>query len=154
MHASESCFRGDLRYDVGPALTRPALQRIQADRLNSALFSTYLIVSIYSLFPTAKEKAEREADRESDIEMKKVMNYSPESEESQEERWERNRQIFLNLPKTPMTPGFGAKNPMTPRTVAFTQLNGGPGPSTAGKGPVGGLKFREQYGESGVPDGR
>lgn len=90
--------------------------------------------------------------------MKKVMTEnSPDSELSQEEKWERNRQIFLNLPKTPNTPGFGAKNPMTPRTVAFTQLSGGPGQAQvrrqaqmpSSRGPAGGLKFREQY-----PDGR
>lgn len=106
------------------------------------------------MFPTKEEKAEREAQRGSDMEMKKVPGWGSEPEMSREEKWERNRQIFLNLPKTPNTPGFGMKNPMTPRTVAFTQLNGGgEGPSKT-KGPVGGLKFREQYGESGVPDAR
>ncbi|KAK4547107.1 hypothetical protein LTR36_001328 [Oleoguttula mirabilis] len=119
-----------------------------------ALFSSYLILSIWSLFPTKAELAEREADRtDPDIEMKKVVMDSPESEMSQEDKWERNRQIFLNLPKTPNTAGFGANNPTTPRTVAFTQLNGGPGPSRQ-QGPAGGLKFREQYADGKVPDGR
>ena len=89
--------------------------------------------------------------------MKKVNEYSPDNELSREEIWERNRQMFLNLPKTPNTPGFGRANPMTPRTVAFTQLNGGqaPGPSSSRgqvAGPSGGLKFRDQYGN--VPDAR
>ena len=72
--------------------------------------------------------------------------------EDREMRWERNRQIFLNLPKTPNTAGVGMQNPMTPRTVAFTQLNGGPGPSSQHQ-PAG-LKFREQYGDGTVLDGR
>lgn len=118
---------------------------------SSALFSFYTIFSCYSLMPTDAERAERQEARQSDIEMKKVVEYSPDSEMSQEGKWERNRQIFLNLPKTPNTPGFGMKNPMTPRTVAFTQLNGG---QPTSRGPPGGLKFREQYGDSKVPDGR
>lgn len=88
--------------------------------------------------------------------MKKIEEYSPDSELSQEEKWERNRQMFLNLPKTPNTPGFGQRNPMTPRTVAFTALNGGAGPSQplASAGPSGPLPFRQQYAQGSVPDGR
>ncbi|KAK5704571.1 hypothetical protein LTR17_021767 [Elasticomyces elasticus] len=103
-----------------------------------ALFSCYLIWSVYSMWPTPAEKAARKANKDSDIELKRVSEYSPETELTREEIWERNRQMFLNLPKTPNTPGFGVKgaglnglNPMTPRTVAFTQLNGGAGPSQA-----------------------
>lgn len=103
------------------------------------------------MWPTKEEKAERMQRREEDIEMKKFGEYTPDSDLSREETWEKNRQIFLNLPKTPNTPGFGAKNPMTPRTVAFTQLNGGqaPGPSSSRATPAvssSGLKFRDQYG--------
>ena len=87
--------------------------------------------------------------------MRKVAVEGNETTLSQEEKWERNRQIFLNLPKTPNTAGFGMQmqNPMTPRTVAFTQLNGGPGPSSQQHQPAG-LKFREQYGDGGGVDGR
>ena len=112
----------------------------------SALFSVYTIWSLYSMWPTPAEKAERKANREADIELKRVNAYTPETELSREEVWERNREMFLNLPKTPNTPGFGMRNglnPMTPRTVAFTQLNGGAGPSQAG--PSGGLQHREGY---------
>ncbi|KAK3675286.1 hypothetical protein LTR78_004796 [Recurvomyces mirabilis] len=120
-----------------------------------ALFSVYFIWSVMSMWPTPSERAERDQQYEADIEMKKVNEYSPDSELSREEVWERNRQMFLNLPKTPNTPGFGRQNPMTPRTVAFTQLNGGQAPSQSSTaGPSGGLKFRDQYGEAGVPDGR
>ncbi|KAK5111133.1 hypothetical protein LTR62_005332 [Meristemomyces frigidus] len=122
-----------------------------------ALFSTYLIWSVVSMFPTKVEQMERNRQYEEDIEMKKVNEYSPDDELSREEIWERNRQMFLNLPKTPNTPGFGRQNPMTPRTTAFTQLNGGlaPGPSRGDvAGPSDGLKFREQYGEARVLDGK
>jgi hypothetical protein len=95
-----------------------------------------------------------------DLEMKRLNKddryYDPDSGLSKEERWERNRQIFLNLPKTPGTPGFGMKSAMTPRTTAFTQLNGGYAPPRTPRmaGPKGGLKFREQYGDVAVPDAR
>ncbi|KAK3092173.1 hypothetical protein LTR53_019707, partial [Teratosphaeriaceae sp. CCFEE 6253] len=84
-----------------------------------ALFSTYLIWSLYSLYPTAAERAERKASKDADIELKRVNAYNPEDAElSREEIWNRNRQLFLNLPKTPNTPGFGGMkgglNPMTP----------------------------------------
>ena len=82
---------------------------------------------------------------------------------TRDEQRDMNRQIFLNLPKTPTTPwGRDASNPMTPRTVAFTQLNGGAGaePTSqgpyqvtgAGQGPSRLLPFRQQYGNHG-PDG-
>jgi len=81
---------------------------------------------------------------------------SPDSTLSREEKWERNRQIFLNLPKTPNTPGFAVKSAMTPRTVAFTALNGGEGPSKPAAPGVGGLPFRQQFGERSAkfPDAR
>lgn len=110
------------------------------------MFCIYFLLSVWSLFPTAAEKAERDADRETDIEMKKMSEYSPDPSLTKEERWERNRQIFLNLPKTPNNAqGFGAGlNPMTPRTVAFTHLNGGEGPSRQMEGRRV-LPFRQQY---------
>ncbi|KAH9822908.1 hypothetical protein Tdes44962_MAKER00736 [Teratosphaeria destructans] len=129
------------------------------------LFFAYLCLSFYStLRPMPEEKLQRSIDRKEDIEMKKVLSYyNTQDELSKEERWERNRQIFLNLPKTPNTAGFGRLNPMTPRTVAFTQLNGGKAPAhassrevkeervaspvSAGSGPTGGLRFREEYPE-------
>lgn len=101
---------------------------------------------------TPAEKEARDVEYKSDIEMKKYINFGPDANLSKEERWENNRQLFANLPKTPNTPGFGL-NPMTPRTVAFTALNGGQGPST-GKS-TGPLPFREHYGgDQKVPDGR
>jgi len=118
-----------------------------------ALFTVYFLVSIHSCWITNDEKIERLEEKEFDIEMKRIhASFAAEDEMTRQEKWEMNRQIFMNLPKTPTTPGFGLNYPMTPRTVAFTQLNGGPAPKTpivsvTPKGPIGGLKFREQYGD-------
>ena len=81
----------------------------------------------------------------------------PDAGLTKEEKSERNRQIFLNLPKTPNTPGYGQMPMMTPRTTAFTHLSGGnvatPAPVTAGSSSVSRpLAFREQYGEVSIPD--
>ncbi|KAK0252500.1 hypothetical protein B0A54_05758 [Friedmanniomyces endolithicus] len=126
-----------------------------------ALFSCYFIWSVYSMWPTAAERAERKAHKQSDIELKRVNEYSPDNELTREEIWERNRQMFLNLPKTPNTPGFGGSgggmNPMTPRTVAFTQLNGGAGPSKGMGMPSTRQQLRDRFGGGGdgrVPDAR
>nr|POE77504.1 hypothetical protein CFP56_09151 [Quercus suber] len=110
------------------------------------LFSVYLILSVWSMFLTPAEKKAREVDYRTDIEMKKYINYGADANLSKEEKWEKNRQLFMNLPKTPNSPGFGLRNPMTPRTVAFTALNGGPSTNTT----TGKLPFREHY----APDGR
>jgi hypothetical protein len=101
--------------------------------------------------------------------MKKLTEYRPQTMTRDEQR-DMNRQIFLNLPKTPTTPwGRDPSNPMTPRTVAFTQLNGDasgnastmPQPQPAqnqyqmpssGQGPSRLLPFRQHYGGHG-PDG-
>lgn len=88
--------------------------------------------------------------------------YSDDEGLTKDERREKNRQLFLNLPKTPNTPGFGVHNPMTPRTVAFTQLNGGERPHVSSAGPSRSLPFRElsyelqsvQMGSKGMPDAR
>jgi hypothetical protein len=82
--------------------------------------------------------------------------YRPQTMTRDEQR-DMNRQIFLNLPKTPTTPwGRDPSNPMTPRTVAFTQLNGAapngyqhgtPQVVGAGQGPSRLLPFRQRYGD-------
>lgn len=74
--------------------------------------------------------------------------YGMDDDLSREERRERNRELFMNLPKTPNTP-FGGM-PQTPRTTAFTQLNGGPAhgryENRSTMGPTTPLPFREHYG--------
>lgn len=112
------------------------------DHATRALFVVYLGYSIWCCIPTEAESVEREADRRADLEMKKLSMYS-DGHLTKEERREQNRQLFMNLPKTPNTPGFGVHNPMTPRTTAFTQLNGGEVPMVSKAGPSRSLPFRE-----------
>jgi hypothetical protein len=93
------------------------------------LFATYLVHGLYSSIPTPEERAEREADYLADIEIKKLSTYIGNDFNGRDNEFEMdNKTVFLNLPKTPKTPGFGALNPMTPRTTAFTRLNGGKAP--------------------------
>lgn len=112
------------------------------------LFTAYFAHAAWSAVPTAHEKAEREAERLADLEMKKVL--AGEDSDSFEMGPTGGRNIFLNLPKTPMTPGFGAANPMTPRTTAFTKLNGGKAPEVrvTASSPSRALPFREHYGNA------
>lgn len=121
----------------------------------TALFVAYLGYSIWCCFPTDQEKAERYADHQSAVEMKKLSMYGSNADLSQDERREANRQLFMSLPKTPNTPGFGqALNPMTPRTVAFTQLNGvPPTPRVNTAVPDKQLPFRDYYEPQNAPDG-
>ncbi|KAL9535795.1 Kojic acid related protein [Sphaerulina musiva] len=121
-----------------------------------ALFVVYLGYSAWSSIPTPQERLEREADRRSDLEMKKLSMYGLDDDLTKEERREHNRQLFLNLPKTPSF--GGANNPMTPRTMAFTQLNGGEAPpmvNVSHAGPSRALPFRDfHHGSTAVPDAR
>lgn len=120
---------------------------------NSALFVVYFGLAIWSSIITKEEKAERQADYNEDIELKNARyTYNNEEGLTKEEKWERNRQIFLNLPKTPNTPGFGqSQYAMTPRTTAFTQLSGG---DQNASGPSRPLAFREQYEVTALPTAR
>lgn len=87
---------------------------------------------------------------ESDIEMRKIDETRPEIMTRDEQR-AYNRQLFLNLPKTPSTPFHNSKTPMTPRTVAFTKLSGDDSAVPVSQaGPSRALPFREHY---AVPDG-
>ena len=139
----------------------------------SALFVVYFALSVHSAFITKEERAERTEEYESDIELKRYQrDDDPDAGLTQEEKWERNRQIFMNLPKTPRTPfsAGGGMPAMTPRTTAFTKLEGQQQqqqgePSAVGRpgavrttssgsgsgGPSRPLAFREQYGEDYVP---
>ncbi|GAB7354390.1 hypothetical protein MBLNU459_g4890t1 [Dothideomycetes sp. NU459] len=86
------------------------------------LFAIYFVLAIYSSIPSQKEKLARRLD----VEQPKHRIYSPESMETGESRWKNEQsQVRLHMPKTPMSAGW--KNPMTPRTVAFTALEGGQG---------------------------
>lgn len=104
-----------------------------------ALFTTYLLLSIYSAIPSKAEKASRSVDEE----QAKIPEYSPESVMSTEQHWEKATPAQFQVPTTP-----GLRDPRTPRTVAFQALEGSSrAPSMT---PSRGLPFREQY----APDGR
>ncbi|KAK3723049.1 hypothetical protein LTR37_002195 [Vermiconidia calcicola] len=116
------------------------------------LFILYFALSVWSSIITPAEKSERKETYDTDIELKNARyTYDdPNAGLSQEEKWERNRQIFLNLPKTPNTPRFGGPA-MTPRTTAFTQLSGEGAPATGSSTRP--LAFRQQFErEVRVPD--
>ena len=108
------------------------------------------MVAIHSAIITKEEKAERQADYDEDVEMAELEkeyvsaakssfilhsadhNQDPYLGMSKEEAWEQNRQMFMNMPKTPSTPAY---QPYTPRTTAFNQLSGDMGePSAVGRG--------------------
>lgn len=152
LHASTRQLRRDMRYGVSQKTPEHYIFKsgYQSNIHNSAFFSFLVIYSTLSIIPTQQERSSR-ADN---IEMAKLSEYRPDTMTRDEQR-DMNRQIFLNLPKTPTTPwGRDPNNPMTPRTVAFTQLNGGgaAGPSShqstqAAQGPSRLLPFRQQYGD-------
>lgn len=96
---------------------------------------------------------------EEDIELKKYSMYDMDGL-TREEKWEQNRQMFANLPKTPVTPSaFARQNPMTPRTTAFQQLSGGEA-SAIGRGQISNagpsrpLALRQYSDGNKVPDAR
>ena len=166
LHASARQLRRNVHHGVSCCRSEPLNKDEHLTIVfNSALYGIYLIYSIYSTIPTQHERSLRREN----IEMKKLTEYRPQTMTRDEQR-DMNRQIFLNLPKTPTTPwGRDPSNPMTPRTVAFTQLNGGaaaadvstmPPPMSqspyqmpsSGQGPSRLLPFRQHYGGHG-PDG-
>jgi hypothetical protein len=73
------------------------------------LFLTYSVFSIISAIPTKAQKEEAFAELE-DI----------ESPTYDDKNWE----YELSRIKTPTSPNFPGKHPMTPRTLAFNKLEG------------------------------
>ena len=89
----------------------------------SALFATYLILTLYTLYPSKAFRAERRSKMS--------------DSESGHLPWE-----MLEAPKTPGTAG-GLKSPTTPRTMAFNTLSS--------KGAQGNGKAPERRGNVGIP---
>jgi len=88
-----------------------------------AIYSAFLILTIYSLIPTAEarqahaiKRAERKAEEE------KWANSPVDNEMTAEEQWQHMWEL-QQLPRTPGTAG-GFKSPMTPRTRTFADLEG------------------------------
>lgn len=80
-------------------------------------------MSVYSLIPTAAQKAAHAAKRaEKKAEKEKWASSPYDNEMTAEEQWQHMWEL-QQLPRTPGTIG-GMKSPMTPRTRAFNDLGG------------------------------
>lgn len=98
----------------------------------SALFSLNLIWSVYNLLPTQAERTERTQHRDIAIELKSAVIHDEEEADDSASKARRSRRATAggigarfkldNIPKTPQT---ATRNLMTPRTKAFSVLNGG-----------------------------
>jgi hypothetical protein len=122
LHASEELFRCDHYHDVRLPLQHPKIKR-SLTHLDRAIYAAFLILSIYSLIPTAEarqahaiKRAERKAEKE------KWANSPVDNEMTAEEQWQHMWEL-QQLPRTPGTAG-GLKSPMTPRTRTFADLEG------------------------------
>ncbi|GAB7345408.1 hypothetical protein MBLNU457_3747t1 [Dothideomycetes sp. NU457] len=114
-------------------------------------FVAYIVLSIWSSFPTKNERGERLADAERG----RIAMYKPERsttvDASATQQWgEKLAMGYLQMPRTPGVGGNGQMPLATPRTVAFQTLDGALVPGKRGGGS-GSLPFRERY---GGPDGR
>ncbi|KAF1947201.1 hypothetical protein EJ02DRAFT_365308 [Clathrospora elynae] len=92
-----------------------------------AIYSFFVIISIYSLIPTTAQKqshaakmAEKKAEKKAEKEKWASSPY--DNEMTADEQWQHMWEL-QQLPRTPGTAG-GMKSPMTPRTQAFNNLGG------------------------------
>lgn len=87
------------------------------------IYVLFVVMSVYSLIPTATQKAlyaEKQAEKKA---FKEKYASSPyDNEMTAEEQWQHMWEL-QQLPRTPGTAG-GLKSPMTPRTRAFNDLGG------------------------------
>jgi hypothetical protein len=91
--------------------------------LNSSIYAFFVLLSIYSLIPTATQKATHATKRaEKKAEKEKWASSPYDNEMTAEEQWQHMWEL-QQLPRTPGTVG-GMKSPMTPRTMAFNNLGG------------------------------
>lgn len=88
-----------------------------------SIYVFFIILSAYSLVPTAAQKQAHAAKLAAKkAEKEKWAQYSDDYETSAEEQWQHMWEL-QQLPRTPGTSG-GVKSPMTPRTQAFNSLGG------------------------------
>jgi len=93
-----------------------------------SIYAIMLLLTIYSLVPTAAAKEAHATKRAEKQAEKEKWAHSPtadDNEMSPEQQW----QHMWELQQLPRTPGMsgGMKSPMTPRTRTFEELNGGGG---------------------------
>ncbi|KAF2820072.1 hypothetical protein CC86DRAFT_125162 [Ophiobolus disseminans] len=99
------------------------------------IYACFLILTIYSLVPTAAAKQAHATKRaEKRAEKEKWASSPTDNEMTAEEQWQHMWEL-QQLPRTPGTAG-GMKSPMTPRTRTFEELQGGSG--FQGQGAPGG----------------
>ncbi|KAF2131833.1 hypothetical protein P153DRAFT_284863 [Dothidotthia symphoricarpi CBS 119687] len=97
-----------------------------------AIYTLFLLLSFYSLYPTASQRSAAAAARAEKAAEKEKWSASPyDNEMTAEQQW----QHMWELQQLPRTPGF--KTPMTPRTRAFNELEGGTYHSTGGEAAPG-----------------
>jgi hypothetical protein len=104
-------------------LLKPLQMKRNLTDLDRAIYAAFLILTVYSLIPTAEarqahsiKRAERKAEKE------KWANSPVDNEMTAEEQWQHMWEL-QQLPRTPGTAG-GLKSPMTPRTRTFADLEG------------------------------
>ncbi|RAR05526.1 ketohexokinase [Stemphylium lycopersici] len=87
------------------------------------IYASFVILSVYSLIPTATQKLAHAAKKaEKKAEKEKWASSPYDNEMTAEEQWQHMWEL-QQLPRTPGTVG-GMKSPMTPRTLAFNHLGG------------------------------
>ena len=109
--------------------------------VNSSIYALFVVVSAYSLVPTADQRSVHAAKQAEKKAEKEKWSSSPyDNEMTADEQWQHMWEL-QQLPRTPGTVG-GMKSPMTPRTRAFTDLEGNQGGfsnvNTGGNGWYGG----------------
>ncbi|KAJ4373793.1 hypothetical protein N0V83_002532 [Neocucurbitaria cava] len=98
-----------------------------------SIYALFVVVSVWSLIPTAEQKDAHAAKQaEKKAEKEKWASSPYDNEMTADEQWQHMWEL-QQLPRTPGTVG-GMKSPMTPRTRAFTDLEGQPGFGGANKG--------------------
>jgi len=88
-----------------------------------SIYALFVVLSIYSLIPTtAQRQAHAARQAEKKAEKEKWASSPYDNEMTAEEQWQHMWEL-QQLPRTPGTIG-GMKSPMTPRTRAFSDLDG------------------------------
>jgi hypothetical protein len=126
LHASKELFRCHYHHGVSLAPLNPLPMKCNLTYIHRAIYAAFLILTIYSLIPTAEarqahaiKQAEKKAEKE------KWANSPVDNEMTAEEQWQHMWEL-QQLPRTPGATG-GMKSPMTPRSRTFADLEGGHG---------------------------